>query len=192
VSEVRLHPRSPVLARGALRREAGPKMRLKPFHHRKFYIIRHSSHSLSRPVVRMEIETETSFRAIRSITLQPHEHITPQFSVNRKICGHVIFFRCDGLGRVAYMGEWLREEDEMTTTVAQLIEFLRQFPHDTEVDVLVGHSSDGWPGDSFGRRSLVLPAEGWNDEGYWASDFFELTGAYPDRKTPPMLFIGKD
>jgi len=76
----------------------------------------------------------------------------------------------------------------MTTTVAQLIEFLRQFPPETEVDVLTGHRSRHYEGDWFGRVSLELPTEPWDGSSWWSGEGVE----YYARLSAPTLFLGKE
>lgn len=77
----------------------------------------------------------------------------------------------------------------MTTTV-ELIEFLKAFPPDTEVEVLSGKSGQHYAGDYFSRQNLELPDLSKFDFGegdkYMTAEYVEFD---PYGK---MLFLGSD
>lgn len=75
------------------------------------------------------------------------------------------------------------------TTVAQLIEFLKQFPEDTKVEVLAGQTSRNYSGDTFGRVDMSL-AETVRTDWYFSGTSFEYSVAYG--QTDPTLFLGEE
>lgn len=77
----------------------------------------------------------------------------------------------------------------MATTVAQLIEFLKQFPEDTMVEVLAGQTSRNYSGDTFRRVDMSLAVECQND-WYFKGTSFEYSVNY--NKSDKTLFLGED
>lgn len=77
----------------------------------------------------------------------------------------------------------------MTTTVAQLIEFLKQFPEDTMVEVLAGREGRNYDPDSYRRVDMSLEVDCQN-EWYFKGTSFEYSVNY--NKSDKTLFLGED
>lgn len=65
------------------------------------------------------------------------------------------------------------------TTVAEMIEFLSQFPPETSVEVVKAYEGTGWYGEGGGGRAIEFEIEPVNFEGATYTEYFVYEPAHP-------------